>query len=332
MTTSHENCQEIQELLSAYVDGEANPEETARVAAHVEGCFACASHLAFLRTAAAAWRRIPMEMPSPRLAERIAQATYARPRFRDRVLEALRPLPTRLALGTALGAGIVSVFVMQRVGTPPEAPVVAAGTVGRPLQNDAGEETAPSPAVAGSESAKARPSSPMPRKESKEITVAQAPTKKTRPAAGPELPRSRSGIVLAVGASRISHRMSARPAGVSEGVRIAVPETGLAARSQREERTLTTSDPEPLAPSTTSERTVAPADSRPTLVASLSPDESDPGSGAEETSGTSGKISWKEFARSGNEPLRALRGVPVPRPADGSRVSVVDAPVTTQTH
>ena len=143
--STFELCETVRPLLSAVVDGEATPTETALAEEHVRGCRACASHLAFLRLSHGVLARTPDSFPPAALAERIAAATYGKPSLATRFLGFLQPAPARYALATALTVGIVAVVVSRlpqpvtappRVAEAPHAgPVPRAGTgSGNPVQ------------------------------------------------------------------------------------------------------------------------------------------------------------------------------------------------------
>jgi anti-sigma factor RsiW len=66
------SCERIQELLSAYLDGELSPAERAEVDAHLAACPECAGLLARLRTALQAFASFPEVELSPALSARLA--------------------------------------------------------------------------------------------------------------------------------------------------------------------------------------------------------------------------------------------------------------------
>jgi anti-sigma factor RsiW len=123
MAASGVNCSEIRVLISALVDGEATAEEAARAEVHIALCEACASHRAFLRLTNRALRQVPDLYASASLSARIAAATYDRPSIARRIQTWLRPAPTRVAIGTALAAGIAGVVIIPRLGMAPVASV-----------------------------------------------------------------------------------------------------------------------------------------------------------------------------------------------------------------
>jgi hypothetical protein len=125
-------CETVRPILSAMVDGEASPEERSLAGAHLPACSPCQSHYAFLRLTKDVLERTPAEFPSRALSERIAAATYARPTFADRLREFLRPAPARLALGTALAAGI-SVWLYHGCPSPSPCPLGPSGGSAAPV-------------------------------------------------------------------------------------------------------------------------------------------------------------------------------------------------------
>ncbi|MBC8104537.1 MAG: zf-HC2 domain-containing protein [Cytophagales bacterium] len=119
------DCPDIRLLLSVFVDGEATNEEAVRLKSHLALCEHCASHLAFLRLTHQALRQPPEAFPSASLSARIAAATYDRPTLSERIHGWLRPVPVRVALGTALAAGIGLVLVLPRIGGIAPEPLVS---------------------------------------------------------------------------------------------------------------------------------------------------------------------------------------------------------------
>ena len=115
-TPDAENCSDIRLLLSALVDGEATPAEAVRAKNHILICPNCASHLAFLRLTGRALSQVPEAFPPPSLSARIAAATYERPTLAERIAGWLRPAPVRVALGTAMAAGLALVLIVPRMG------------------------------------------------------------------------------------------------------------------------------------------------------------------------------------------------------------------------
>lgn len=66
------NCEESQELLSIYHDGELNNELRAGLEVHLEGCAECSSELAELCKLSAVTRKMPDVRPPPDLWQRIS--------------------------------------------------------------------------------------------------------------------------------------------------------------------------------------------------------------------------------------------------------------------
>lgn len=194
-----EKCEIIRPLLSVYVDKEATADEAARVEAHRDACDRCASALAFLQLSHAALSR-PLEVPIPSaLSARIAAATYERPTISQRIAVFLRPVPTRLALGTAAVAAIVAVAVLRS----PEA--------ARPPAPVATVETGPA----------SSPHDPSPSGESpKENTVARtdAPAKPTVVDAEPAAPPVAQ---TPPGARRLAQKPDEKPGETRNNTRVA---------------------------------------------------------------------------------------------------------------
>ncbi|GAB4453598.1 MAG: hypothetical protein OHK0029_06780 [Armatimonadaceae bacterium] len=142
-------CVRIRPLISAMADGETTPEETAQVQAHLAGCMACESYLAFLRTMTSSLSAMPAATPSSALFDRIAAATYEKPSLWQRMREWLVPLPARWAvggLGTLAAAGLVTMLVLPRVHEMNH-PLVAEKTVR--MAADSSSKTAADAATEG---------------------------------------------------------------------------------------------------------------------------------------------------------------------------------------
>lgn len=65
------NCEQVEELLSAYLDNELAPEERRRVAAHLQGCSHCSGVLADFRRHDFLLSQLPRVSPDPALHTRI---------------------------------------------------------------------------------------------------------------------------------------------------------------------------------------------------------------------------------------------------------------------
>jgi hypothetical protein len=65
------NCEQVEELLSAYLDNELAPEERRRVAAHLQGCSHCSGILADFRRHDFLLSQLPRVTPDPALHTRI---------------------------------------------------------------------------------------------------------------------------------------------------------------------------------------------------------------------------------------------------------------------
>lgn len=71
------NCDEIRPLLSAYIDGEASPEETARVQRHLATCDDCRQVLAEYRAIGGGLRAMPLPVPPAGLRRDVWRAIEA---------------------------------------------------------------------------------------------------------------------------------------------------------------------------------------------------------------------------------------------------------------
>ncbi len=94
------NCEQVEELLSAYLDNALAPEEIAGVTAHLQQCAQCRSVLADFRHNDALLRQLPRISPSPELYDKI----FSSPEY-DEIIDSLdannriinehtRPTPT----------------------------------------------------------------------------------------------------------------------------------------------------------------------------------------------------------------------------------------------
>lgn len=161
-------CDTIGPLLSAFVDGESDSAERLRIEEHVACCPSCASHLGFLQ----ALRRAPgvpsLVAPPSDLAAIVARATFAKPTWRDRLAELLRPAPVRVGLA---GAFVLAIGVTALKPSP--TPTSTSGERTRITKN-----TAPVPETrltTGSGASQASPPAP-PAVKLRVARVAVAPT------------------------------------------------------------------------------------------------------------------------------------------------------------
>jgi anti-sigma factor RsiW len=67
-------CQEIVELVTAYVEGTLDVADAARFEAHIAGCDACTMYVAQMRATIATLGRIPAESLSPHVAAELELA------------------------------------------------------------------------------------------------------------------------------------------------------------------------------------------------------------------------------------------------------------------
>jgi anti-sigma factor RsiW len=114
--------------LSAYLDGELDPDERQRVAAHLAGCPGCAAHLAQLETLAATFRVLPAEKLGFDLAGVIEGRLAVAPRQTTAHRRPERWLDLPLALGAAasiaVGVFMGSALVAGGAATAPRMAVM----------------------------------------------------------------------------------------------------------------------------------------------------------------------------------------------------------------
>ena len=111
-------CPEVQDRLSAWLDGELAPEVAAGVARHVESCARCRRELAQLETLEQALGSLPEAALPPGLSEKV-RARLPRPRCRGWQSLALA---ASLVLGILLGSTLGRDFypLTQETGVEPE--------------------------------------------------------------------------------------------------------------------------------------------------------------------------------------------------------------------
>lgn len=119
------SCEEMQDLISADLDGENDPEEAKTLKAHLAVCADCAGFSAELRRHKAALRRtsfppLPEDLRLNLLAEarRLEKPSFASPEIRSRLTALLR-IPA-LRYGFAAAGLLVAVVTFERVLTPAE--------------------------------------------------------------------------------------------------------------------------------------------------------------------------------------------------------------------
>ena len=77
------HCSEIQENLSAYLDGELDPDEESELKSHLEGCESCSRELESLRSTVELVRSVPRVQAPSALKQRLSSATsFRRPAWR----------------------------------------------------------------------------------------------------------------------------------------------------------------------------------------------------------------------------------------------------------
>lgn len=70
-------CRELVELVTAYLDGDLDPEERALVDAHLRECDGCTTYLEQVRATVAATHALPAERVPPALLARLLDAFRA---------------------------------------------------------------------------------------------------------------------------------------------------------------------------------------------------------------------------------------------------------------
>lgn len=105
-----DRCEHFELQLSAHIDGELTPEETAELEAHLSKCPACRVELRALHATVDAVRSLPVTPAPAGLAGRIAQeAGHARPRARFFRVRTLWP-----AAAAAVIALVIAVFIPSK--------------------------------------------------------------------------------------------------------------------------------------------------------------------------------------------------------------------------
>jgi anti-sigma factor RsiW len=84
-------CERIEELLSAYLEGELSEAEKREVDAHLAGCPSCAELLSLLRETQGALSAFPEIEPSPAVMEKLYAIPEKRSYFKPVVRFLLRP-------------------------------------------------------------------------------------------------------------------------------------------------------------------------------------------------------------------------------------------------
>lgn len=119
-------CEVVLDLLEPYLDGDLPPEEAARVAAHLEGCPACAGELDLAAAVQRELRALPQHDCPPELLRKIRDAGAGEVvPFRSRSAG----WPVRLSLAAAvlaLTVGGAALFLQRRQADPSPAEVARA--------------------------------------------------------------------------------------------------------------------------------------------------------------------------------------------------------------
>jgi len=103
-------CREVQERLSAWLDGELAPPEGELIAAHLKGCAGCRREVAQLRALDAALAELVAPVP-PHLAEKVvARLQGRRGQGRRRPWWQSLAMAASLVLGIVLGGSVARDF------------------------------------------------------------------------------------------------------------------------------------------------------------------------------------------------------------------------------
>ena len=112
-------CERIEELLSAYLEGDLAAAEKAEVEAHLSGCAECSGLAALMREALAAAAAFPEVEPSPQLLAGLYAIPEAR-RAKKRLLQPLFDWLGRPALQPVYAAATGLLIVLSFVLFHPE--------------------------------------------------------------------------------------------------------------------------------------------------------------------------------------------------------------------
>jgi len=182
------NCNQIDRLISRFVDGDLDESLRMAVAEHLRECGACARKLAELEEIASVARRIDMAEPPTDLRARIAAAIEdvdsvqgPTSSLAARIRSLLRPAPVRLA-GAAIAAAVALVIVTGWPVSNPEARKPRPEIVKPPaaVSNSADPAFKASHEGHGPEVAKEVGSSPMPERN-RSVRVVRAYRSAARP-------------------------------------------------------------------------------------------------------------------------------------------------------
>ena len=110
------SCQEVLSLLSAYMDGEADPSDSRFVEEHVAECAECSRELSLLRDTARMLATRPEVEPPVGLLEQIEAATTGNPSIWQRLSAAMGSMPAygRWAAATTAAAAILLGILVSR--------------------------------------------------------------------------------------------------------------------------------------------------------------------------------------------------------------------------
>lgn len=167
--------QQVEEMLSAYLDGELSPKEQARVEKHLAQCADCAQNLHTLRQTVALLRELPLVAVPRSFAIRPAEVAR-----RPSVLPARRTyayLRAATVLATVLLAIVLAGDVFLTGLAPYLAPARAPAVIERevPVEKAVVETVVVEKEVVAEKEAAEVTLTPIPAEEKKELVVAQKP-------------------------------------------------------------------------------------------------------------------------------------------------------------
>ena len=130
------NCSQVQEVLSAYYDGELPCETKAEVAGHLDGCARCSRRVAAFGQLSAAAQALPTPSPPPEMWTQLAQeldaAGDSRPAARQKIWMLTSRKVAAIAAALLLAVGVGSFAFVTFRG--PHAPDQMAADLGDYLE------------------------------------------------------------------------------------------------------------------------------------------------------------------------------------------------------
>lgn len=315
MDTTGEPCGEWHALIVDMLDGSASPEDVAAVQDHIRHCPVCAADLAFAQRMQSTWPVPSREAAPADLFDRIADTTWNRPRSRWWGLWSARP--AWLAVPAAVAIGIVS---MQYRATEPVRVVSSESSQDRVAVMPAEPRpTVPIPATTGKVPSPAAPATTsVPRALARRVDSAgkgtQHPVRTRRMVA---LDSVREESVSAIAAGRAAVQAMA-PVLRTDAAQALVTSAGIVAASLPRTTTFETQSTESVQTVSAPSVPMGLPASQPSSQALASHMEDD----IDRSSYQSGLTAQSEASRQGKLAVRATQ-------SDASRVSVVQAPVST---